>query len=134
MADVVTPDKRSQMMAGIRSKNTTPELKVRKWLHARGYRYRLHKKDLPGTPDIVFTKRKLAIFVHGCFWHKHENCHLVKIPSTRREWWQEKLERNAVRDKLSIEQLEKLGWKTLIIWECETRNNSFGEKLEEILR
>lgn len=134
MADVVSPEKRSEMMSGIRSRNTKPEILVRKWLHAHGYRFRLHRKDLPGTPDIVLPGRRLAIFVHGCFWHQHEGCHLVKLPSTRREWWQEKLGRNMLRDGRVKEELEALGWRVLVIWECETRNGSFCERLEAVLR
>lgn len=133
MGDVVSPEKRSQMMAGIRSKNTRPEIVVRKWLYANGYRFRLHRNDLPGTPDIVFPSRKLAIFVHGCFWHQHENCSLVKIPSTRPDWWREKLARNVVRDSKAVSQLNELGWRVLVIWECETRASTFADKLRSAL-
>jgi DNA mismatch endonuclease (patch repair protein) len=117
MTDVVTKEKRSAMMAGIKGKNTQPEIAIRKALHRRGYRYRLHAKDLPGKPDLVFPKYKTVIFVHGCFWHRHD-CHLFKWPSTRREFWEEKITGNANRDILHKTRLIEAGWKIVIIWEC----------------
>jgi DNA mismatch endonuclease (patch repair protein) len=117
MADVVTKEKRSAMMAGIKGKNTRPEIAIRKALHERGFRYRLHAKDLPGKPDLVFPKYRTVIFVHGCFWHRH-NCHLFKWPSTRREFWEEKITGNANRDILHRTRLVEAGWKIAIIWKC----------------
>ncbi len=105
------------MMAGIRSKNTQPEIAIRKALHEMGYRYRLHAKNLPGTPDLVFPKYKTALFVHGCFWHKH-GCHLFRWPSTRREFWETKINGNAERDCIHQTRLIESGWKIVIIWEC----------------
>ena len=110
---------RSEHMARIRSKNTSPELTVRRALFRLGYRFRLHGNDLPGTPDIVFRSRKKAVFVHGCFWHAHEGCHLARIPKTRRGYWRAKFMRNAKRDRSSKRKLRAMGWSTLTIWECQ---------------
>lgn len=118
MADIVSPAKRSQMMAGINGKDTKPELQVRKALYARGFRYRLHNKKLPGKPDIVLAKYNTAIQVNGCFWHGHEDCHLFRFPKSRVEFWENKIGGNIARDKVNLEQLEKLGWRVLVIWEC----------------
>lgn len=116
MADVVDPATRSRMMSGIRSKNTKPELLIRKALHARGFRYRLHC-DLPGKPDICLPKHRAVIFVHGCFWHGHD-CHLFKWPSTRPEFWKTKIERNREVDIRSEVALAQQGWRQANIWEC----------------
>ncbi len=117
MADIVDPATRSRMMAGIRGKNTKPELLVRKALHARGFRYQLHRKDLPGKPDLCFPKHRAVIFVHGCFWHGHD-CHLFKWPKTRPEFWKAKIERNHQADAASAQQLNAAGWRVGTIWEC----------------
>ncbi len=117
MADVVTREKRSAMMAGIRGKNTRPEILIRKALYATGFRYRLHGKELPGKPDLVLPKYKTVVFVHGCFWHRH-HCHLFKWPSTRRDFWEEKINGNASRDEIQKQQLLAMGWKIIIVWEC----------------
>ena len=117
MADVVSPEKRSEMMSGIKGKNTKPEILVRKALHARGFSYRLHDAHLPGRPDIVFPKYGAAVFVNGCFWHMH-GCHLSSIPKTRTEFWREKLEGNRARDAENIERLAEAGWRVAIVWEC----------------
>ena len=111
-------------MAAIKSKNTKPEIEVRKMLHSLGYRFRLHRKDLPGKPDIVLPKYKIAIFVNGCFWHQHENCKHARIPKTNRDFWKKKLEGNKLRDKLKQSQLKDLGWKIINVWECEIKNES----------
>lgn len=122
MADVFSKEFRSQIMAKISSKNTKPELIVRKILHSKGYRFRLHRKDLPGNPDIVLPKHKKIIFVHGCFWHNH-NCKFGNhIPKTNTEYWEKKLKNNSIRDKINIEKLISLGWKVLIIWECTLKD------------
>ena len=112
---------RSRNMSAIKSKNTKPEIAVRKLLHSLGYRFRLHRKDLPGSPDIVLPKYKTVIFVHGCFWHRHENCKYASTPKTRPEFWESKFGENVKRDKTNQKHLIKLGWKIIIIWECELR-------------
>ena len=122
MVDVVSPADRSRMMAGIKSKNSQPELLVRRLLFATGYRFRLHRRDLPGTPDIVMPGHKIAIFVHGCFWHLHQGCRYAKMPATRPEFWKAKLEANVERDRRAIEKLQALGWRVLCVWECSTRD------------
>ena len=117
MADVVDPATRSRMMSGIRGKNTKPELLIRKALHARGFRYRLHCKDLPGNPDLCLPKFRAVIFVHGCFWHGH-GCHLFKWPKTRPEFWREKIGRNQAIDAASSAKLLAAGWRVAAVWEC----------------
>ena len=112
-------EQRSRNMSAIKSKNTKPEIKVRKILHSMGYRFRLHKKDLPGSPDIVLPKYKTVIFVHGCFWHRHENCKYASTPKTRQEFWEAKFRENINRDKLNQENLSSKGWKIIVVWECE---------------
>ena len=107
-------------MARVRSADTSPELAVRKLLHRLGYRFRLHRRDLPGTPDICFPGRRKAIFVHGCFWHRHEGCRRTTTPRTRRSFWTEKFRDNVVRDRGNLNDLAALGWSVLVIWECET--------------
>jgi DNA mismatch endonuclease (patch repair protein) len=116
LADVVDPATRSRMMSGIRGKNTKPELLIRRALHARGFRYRLHC-DLPGKPDICLPKRRAVIFVHGCFWHGH-GCHLFKWPKTRPEFWRAKIERNREVDGVAERRLAEDGWRVALIWEC----------------
>ena len=123
MPDVVDAITRSRMMSGIRGKDTKMELVIRKSLHARGYRYRLHDRRLPGAPDIVFPSRKAVIFVHGCFWHGHD-CHLFKWPTTRAAWWREKIEGNRTRDKIVREQLANLKWRQMRLWECALKGTS----------
>jgi len=127
MADVVSKAVRSRMMSGIKGKDTKPELLVRKGLHKLGFRYRIHGKELPGKPDIVLHKYNAAIFVNGCFWHMHD-CHLFKWPSTRPEFWKEKLERNVRRDKSNYEKLRAKGWRVGLIWECSIK----GRKKRDI--
>lgn len=120
MADVVDSRTRSRMMSGIRSKNTKPELIIRQALHHLGFRYRLHSPDLPGKPDLVLKKYNAIIFVHGCFWHKH-NCHLFKWPKTRPDFWKKKIERNQKKDAESIEALRERNWRICIVWECSVK-------------
>lgn len=124
MADVVPKEVRSRMMAGIRGKDTKPELAVRRALTAAGVRYRLHRRDLPGAPDLVMAGRQVVIFVHGCFWHRHEGCHHAKLPSSNAEFWKTKLECNVERDKKAVADLLTAGWRVLTVWECATRRAS----------
>ena len=115
-------EQRSRNMSAIKSKNTKPEIKVRKVLHSMGYRFRLHSKDLPGSPDIVLPKYKTVIFVHGCFWHRHENCKYASTPKTRKEFWNKKFKENIKRDLEIQDKIKNLGWRSVVIWECETKN------------
>ena len=127
-------EQRSRNMSAIKSKNTKPEIIVRKLLHSKGYRFRLHKKDLPGSPDIVLPKYKTVIFVHGCFWHRHQNCKYASNPKTRREFWEKKFKENIERDKKTQEKLQNLGWKTKIVWECEIKKqDKLIKKIEDFL-
>lgn len=119
MPDRLTPAERSRLMGRIRSKDTKPERVVRSLLHGLRYRYRLHARDLPGTPDIVFRGRRKAIFVHGCFWHSHPGCSRAFRPNSRADFWAEKLGGNATRDALALQSLAEAGWETLVVWECE---------------
>ena len=119
--DVVDQVTRSRMMSGIKGKNTKPELIVRSFLHSQGYRFRLHRKDLPGKPDIVLPRLKVCVFVHGCFWHRHPGCRYAVMPKSRVDFWTTKLEGNVERDHRAAEQLGELGWKVLVVWECELR-------------
>ena len=118
-------EQRSRNMSSIKSKNTKPEIKVRKVLHSMGYRFRLHSKDLPGSPDIVLPKYKTVIFVHGCFWHRHQNCKYASTPKTRQEFWNKKFNENINRDKINQENLSSKGWKIIIVWECEIKDKDF---------
>ena len=120
--DIVSPEKRSRMMAGIKGKNTKPELVVRKLVHGMGFRYRLHRKDLPGSPDLVFSRLKKVIFVHGCFWHRHPGCRFAYTPKSNAQFWLNKLEGNTARDELALAALNAMGWEVLIVWECEVRD------------
>jgi len=120
--DIVDSSVRSRMMAGIRSKDTKPEMIVRKFLHANGFRYRLHSRKLPGKPDITLPKYRTVIFIHGCFWHQHEGCAKAYRPSTRREFWELKFASNKARDKKVLDALKESGWKTIVIWECGLAN------------
>ncbi len=129
MTDVHKAEVRSYNMSRIRSKDTKPEMIVRRFLFKNGFRYRLHVKDLPGKPDIVLQKYKTAIFVNGCFWHGHDNCKYFSLPKTRAIWWKEKLESNIRHDRLNIEKLTMMGYHVIIVWECEVNNNSIFEKL-----
>lgn len=120
MVDIVSPEVRSRMMSGIKGKNTRPEIVVRQAAHRMGLRFRIHRKDLPGKPDLVFPKHRTVVFVQGCFWHRHD-CRLAAVPKTRPEFWEAKLKANVDRDLRNRTQLELLGWKVIEIWECETR-------------
>jgi DNA mismatch endonuclease, patch repair protein len=126
--DIVSPDKRSAMMAKIKGKDTTPEMIVRRGLHARGFRFRLHDRTLPGRPDLVFPKYKAVIFVHGCFWHGHEGCKDFRLPKTRTEFWREKIEGNRARDEAAINSLQTEGWRRGVVWECALRRSRVGSR------
>ena len=127
MVDIVNPETRSRMMAGIRSRDTKPEIRVRKALHALGFRFALSSRSLPGKPDVVLPKWKVAVFVHGCFWHLH-GCHLSKTPASNTEFWTEKLGKNVERDSRMVAKLLEEGWRVLIIWECALK----GRYAEEV--
>ncbi len=132
MADVVDAATRSRMMAGIGAKNTRPEMIIRKGLHARGFRYSLHPKGLPGKPDIVMLKWHVAIFIHGCFWHRH-GCSLSKLPASNTAFWETKLAANRSRDEVVKKQLAAAGWRTAIVWECATRGRLARESLDGLI-
>jgi DNA mismatch endonuclease (patch repair protein) len=122
--DNVSPAHRSTIMSKVRSRDTQPEMRVRHALHALGLRYRLHRKDLPGSPDVVFPRQQVAVFVHGCFWHQHPGCKRASIPETRRKFWSAKLKKNVERDCAALSALEIAGWSVEVIWECETKNSA----------
>lgn len=133
--DTVDAATRSRMMSGIRSKNTQPEMAVRRFLHAKGYRYRIHRTDLAGKPDIVIPRLKTCIFVHGCFWHRHPGCPYATTPKTRPEFWDEKFQKNVARDLANIAALDAGGWNVLIIWECQLKKDPETlDRLEEKLQ
>ncbi len=134
MADVHDKKTRSYNMSRIRSGNTKPELLVRKFLHAEGFRYKLHDKKLPGKPDIVLPKYKTVIFVHGCFWHGHDNCKYFVVPKTRREWWLNKINSNKVNDIKAIGALKKHGWKVINVWECNLKRDKTERTLALLLK
>lgn len=134
MVDSLSPGERSEIMARVRSKHMRPEITVRKLVFGLGYRYRLHAKDLPGHPDLVFRPRKKVIFVHGCFWHRHAHCALARMPKSRLEFWEPKLEGNRQRDEKNSRALAREGWKVLTIWECElTDTDSLGRRIRRFL-
>jgi len=120
--DKFSPEKRSAIMAKIKGRDTKPELVVRRLVYAMGYRYRLHRQDLPGKPDLAFLGRRKVIFVHGCFWHQHPSCKRSSRPTTNQPFWDEKLDANIERDRQSLDAYAQMGWKVLTIWECETKN------------
>lgn len=126
MVDIVDQETRSRMMSGIQGKNTKPELLVRKYLHGRGLRFRLHAKELPGKPDLVFPKYRTVVFVHGCFWHRHPKCKFAYIPKSNTAFWLEKLQGNRKRDAKKVLELRKLGWRSLVVWECSLDDKSLN--------
>ena len=132
MADVHDKATRSFNMSQIKGKNTKPEMLVRRFLHANGFRYKLHDKTLPGKPDIVLPKYKTVIFIHGCFWHGHEGCKYYVVPKTKTEWWLNKINGNIVNDEKAIEALKKEGWKIITLWECELKSNNFTVTLSKL--
>ncbi len=126
MIDVVDKETRSRMMAGITGRNTKPELRLRRLLHAAGFRYRLHAKDLPGRPDIVLPRYKAAIFVHGCFWHRHPGCRYSTTPASNTEFWNTKFAANVTRDAGKEHELIAAGWRVAVVWECELKTDALG--------
>lgn len=134
MSDIFDKDKRSEIMSKICSKNTKPELFVRKLIFSLGYRYRLYRNDLPGKPDIVFVGKKKVIFVNGCFWHGH-NCKRASLPKTNKKFWENKISKNVERDKINIKKLHDLGWESLTIWQCGLKNKDILiEKINSFLQ
>ena len=131
--DKVDSETRSRIMASVRSKNTKPEMRVRKTAHRIGYRYRLHRKDLPGKPDMVFPSRRIALFVHGCFWHGHPCKRGDRMPATNVDYWREKIARNQRRDTANRLLLRELGWTPVVVWECETLDDGLSSLLKDIL-
>ena len=131
MADIMSSKDRSLCMSKIKGRNTKPEIKVRKILYKLGYRYRLHRKDIPGNPDIAFISRKKVIFIHGCFWHRHAGCKYAYTPKSNVEHWNKKFKENVDRDNKVLEELNDKGWNYLIIWECQLKNN---ENIPEMLK
>lgn len=131
--DNLTRPQRSRQMASVRNRNTKPELRVRSILFAMGYRYRIHYKKLPGSPDIAFPGRRKVIFVHGCFWHRHsqETCKLTRTPKSRQDFWEQKFSSNVERDRVTRVAIEKLGWQCLVIWECEIRHSEHLKNMLE---
>jgi DNA mismatch endonuclease (patch repair protein) len=121
-------------MSRIRSSNTKPELLVRRFLHAKGFRYSLHNKKLPGKPDITLRKYKTVIFINGCFWHGHANCKYFTVPKTRTQWWQNKIETNKANDAKAVKALKKDRWKVIVIWECKLKNGKAEKTLESLLK
>lgn len=131
MADVLTPEQRRRNMRGIRGRDTKPEMRLRRTLHANGYRYRLHSRDLPGKPDLVLPRFSAVVFVHGCFWHRHHGCRYATTPSTRVEFWESKFQANVARDIANHEALIKRGWRVATIWECALRKQEQVVKVVE---
>jgi DNA mismatch endonuclease (patch repair protein) len=132
MADSLSPAERSERMSRIRGKDTKPEMIVRRLVYGLGYRYRLHRKDLPGAPDLVFPGRRKVIFVHGCFWHRHDGC--GRLPKSRLDFWVPKLEANRLRDRRHRDALEALGWNVIVVWECEMKDRTrLAERIDSFL-
>lgn len=137
MVDSLTKEERSKRMSLIRSSDTSPEIAIRKALHGRGLRFRLGNKDLPGKPDLVFPRYRVALFVHGCFWHRHANCKVANMPKSNTAFWQEKFDKNVARDAKAKASLEELGWRVMVVWECELGPKSLGAtagRIERLLR
>lgn len=138
MADFLSPQERSQRMARIRSSDTSPEIALRRALHRLGLRFTLNNKRLPGKPDLVFPRHQAVVFVHGCFWHRHEGCNIATTPKSNTPFWQEKFDRNVARDTRVAAELERLGWRVLVAWECglssKTRANATAEQVAKLVR
>jgi DNA mismatch endonuclease (patch repair protein) len=134
MADVHTSEQRSYNMSRIKSRDTKPEMLVRKFLHANRFRYKLHDRSLSGKPDIVLPKYKTVIFIHGCFWHAHKNCKYFNLPKTRKDWWENKLNTNVLNDAKAIKALKKDGWKIITVWQCKLKKDKVEKTLEALLK
>ena len=134
MTDIFDRRKRSEIMSRIRGRDTEPEMVVRRIAHGLGFRFRLHRKDLPGSPDLVFPRHRAVIMVHGCFWHRHPGCKYATCPKTRIRFWEDKFAGNVVRDQRNEEALHERGWRVMVIWECETRDRkAVATRIEELL-
>ncbi|MFO7607081.1 MAG: DNA mismatch endonuclease Vsr [Desulfurivibrionaceae bacterium] len=131
MTDTLSKKERSERMSLIKGKDSAPEMKLRRLVHGMGFRYRLHDKNLPGKPDLVFPSRRAVIFMHGCFWHRHEGCKLARLPKSKLNFWKPKLEANKERDLLHRRQLRDLGWRVLVVWECEM---VYTERVASVVR
>lgn len=131
MPDIFAPEKRHEIMQNVKTKNTAPEIKLRSLLHKNGFRFRVNRKDLPGKPDIVLPKYRTVIFVHGCFWHGHD-CPRGQRPQTNADFWNRKIDRNVIRDKSDVSLLESLGWRVLIVWECEIKKKNEAVLLSRV--
>lgn len=132
--DTLDAEQRRRAMKAVKQKDTKPEMLVRSFFHSVGLRFRLHRKDLPGCPDLVFPKHKVCLFVNGCFWHQHEGCRKAKRPSTRPEFWNNKLDNNVVRDEKNYDRLYSLGWRVIVVWECEVSDQELmKEKVDAII-
>lgn len=132
--DTLSVEERSERMSRVRARNTKPEMVVRRLLHGLGYRYRLHSSSLPGHPDLVFAGRRKVIFVHGCFWHRHEGCPNCRLPKSKLDFWKPKLEENKLRDKKNQAKLRRQGWRVLVVWECQLKNpNRLKERVVKFL-
>ena len=129
MVDTVSPAIRSRIMRAVRTRSTVPELAVRQAAHKLGLRFRLHQRDLPGTPDIVFPKYRSVVFVHGCFWHQHPKCRRAKLPMSKKKFWVRKLQKNTARDRQAIVAVRQMGWRVLVVWECQTRQADMLSKI-----
>jgi DNA mismatch endonuclease (patch repair protein) len=133
--DKLDPQRRSENMRRIKSKGMKPEILVRSLVHELGYRFRLHRRDLPGSPDLVLPRHRKIVLVHGCFWHQHSECREGRVPSSRRDYWEPKLARNQARDAMNLAALQQAGWKCLVIWECETKDiNALRDRVAAFLR
>lgn len=133
MADIVSPQRRSEMMSRIRGRNTAPERMLRSLLHRHGFRFRLHCRDLPGSPDIVLPRYRTVIFVHGCFWHRHTGCKLAYSPKSRQAFWTRKFAENKKRDRRNLRALTSLGWRTIVVWECQLRSAQSAEAVGNVV-
>lgn len=131
MPDIFAPEKRHEIMQNVKTKNTAPEIKLRSLLHKNGFRFRVNRKDLPGKPDVVLPKYRAVIFVHGCFWHGHD-CPRGQRPQTNADFWKQKIDRNVIRDKSDVSLLESLGWRVLIVWECEIKKKNEAVLLSRV--
>lgn len=131
--DVFSKEKRSEVMRAVKARDTGPEMRLRRALHAEGYRYRLHRKDLPGSPDLVFPARRAVIFVHGCFWHGHDCPRGARTPKSNRAYWEAKIDRNKARDAAALDALVRAGWRALVVWECELKGDAALEKARAFL-